>query len=175
MDSTSVDSTCCGYRWSAGLLHFIEGIWASSSFGICRKSWDQSSIGTGWWLDIVFHPFPTHLPFLDECGTWGWNETKVTLLITFKIIRDFVHVDYIKQKKEKKREENFFDIEFKNKQGNTWQMINSWCSKYISKFYYDMFVDLRLDIMCALDGSAGCFYFWLLHSTELLKSQQGQC
>lgn len=78
MDSTSVDSTRCGYRWSAGLLHFIEGIWASSSFGICRKSWDQSSIGTGWWLDIVFHPFPTHLPFLDECGTWGWNETKVT-------------------------------------------------------------------------------------------------
>ena len=78
MASTSVDSTCRGYRWSAGLPHFIEGIWASSSFGICKKSWDQSPAGTGGWLDIVFPPFPTLLPFLDECATWGWNETKVT-------------------------------------------------------------------------------------------------
>ena len=78
MASTSVDSTCRGYRWSAGLLHFTEGIWASSSFGICKKSWDQSPTVTEGWLDIVFPPFPIHLPFLDECATWGWNETKVT-------------------------------------------------------------------------------------------------
>ena len=44
-----------------------------------------------------------------------WNERKVTPLITFKIIRDFVSLDYIKQKKKKKKEENFFDLQFKSK------------------------------------------------------------